>query len=110
MVDARSAEWLLAHLDVTRAAGTIYTATLLASVSICIAATAVTALRRQRAEARSLVWRAAVVAMLVVFVGRQLPLHWIAWVVPSALAAPLVALGRAQVGSFGSVSMSPIVG
>ena len=54
-------------------------------------------LRRASAEARSLIWRSAIVALLIVFVGRQLPLHWIAWVVPSALAAPLVALGRVQV-------------
>ena len=34
----------------------------------------------RRAEARALVWRSAVVALLVVLVGRQLPLHWLAWV------------------------------
>jgi len=48
-----------------------------------------------------------VVALLVVYVGRQLPLHWMAWVVPSALAAPLVALGRAQVTASNAILQNP---
>jgi beta-lactamase regulating signal transducer with metallopeptidase domain len=92
---------LFGRIDVARAAATIYTATLLATVAIGATALAAFAARKHGAQARSLVWRAAIAGMLLVFVGRQLPLHWIAWVVPSTLAAPLVALGRAQmVGSF----------
>ena len=75
----------------------MYTVSLLATVPLLIVAILAFALRRSSAEGRTLVWRSAIAALLVVFIGRQLPLHWMAWVVPSALAAPLVALGRVQV-------------
>jgi beta-lactamase regulating signal transducer with metallopeptidase domain len=85
---------------------TIYTAALLATLPVVVAAVASLCLRRANAEARSLVWRSAVAALFVVFVGRQQPLHWIALVVPSALAAPLVELGRASM----TVSSAPSAG
>ena len=75
---------------------TIYTAALLATLPVVVAGVASFALRRAGAEARSLVWRSAIAALLVVFIGRQQPQHWIALVVPSAIAAPLVELGRAS--------------
>lgn len=89
----------VAAADSAQAVATVYTASLLIMVPVCIAALAAFMLRRASAESRVLVWRSAVVALLLVFVGRQLPLHWIAWVVPSALATPLVVLGRVQVTS-----------
>ena len=89
----------VAAADSAQAVATVYTASLLVMVPVCIAATAAFVLRRASAESRVLVWRSAVVALLLVFIGRQLPLHWIAWVVPSALATPLVVLGRVQVTS-----------
>jgi len=88
---------LLTQADSARAVATVYTVSLLATVPLVIVAIVAFLLRRSSAEGRTLAWRSAIVALLVVFIGRQLPLHWIAWVVPSALAAPLVALGRVQV-------------
>jgi beta-lactamase regulating signal transducer with metallopeptidase domain len=97
MLMSGSASVLLTQADSARAVATVYTVSLLATVPLVIVAILAFLLRRSSAEGRTLAWRSAIVALLVVFVGRQLPLHWIAWVVPSALAAPLVALGRVQV-------------
>lgn len=88
---------LLTQADSARAVASVYTVSLLATVPLALAAIGVVLLRRSTAEARVLVLRAAIAALLLMFIGRQLPLQWIAWVVPSALAAPLVALGRVQV-------------
>lgn len=88
---------LLAPSDSAQAVATVYTASLLVIAPLCIAAIAAFLLRRESAGARVLVWRSALAALLLIFVGRQLPLQWVAWVVPSALATPLVALGRVQV-------------
>ncbi len=88
---------LLTQADSARSVATVYTVSVLATVPLLIVAIAGFFLRRASAEARSLIWRSAIGALLIVFLGRQLPLHWIAWVVPSTLAAPLVALGRVQV-------------
>ena len=89
----------VAPADSARAVATVYTASLLVMVPVCLAALAAFFLRQHSAEGRALVWRSAVVALLLVFVGRQLPLQWIAWAIPSALASPLIALGRVQVMS-----------
>jgi beta-lactamase regulating signal transducer with metallopeptidase domain len=88
---------LLTQADSARSVASVYAVSLLATVPLAIVAIAAFFLRHASAEARSLIWRSAIVALLVVFIGRQLPLHWVAWVVPSALAAPLVVLGRVQV-------------
>src|SRR5262245_28528292 len=90
---------LLAQADSARAIASVYTVSLLTVLPIGLAAIAAIGLRRAGAEARALVWRSAVVASLVVFVGRQLPLQWVAWVVPSFLATPLIALGRVEVSA-----------
>src|SRR5262249_42859692 len=61
---------------------------------------------RAAARARAAVSRAPRVGLSVgegavrrvaVVGGRGLPIHWVAWVVPSLFAQPLVALGRVQV-------------
>lgn len=88
---------LLAQADSARAIASVYTVSLLATLPLGLAAIALLALRRASAEARGLVWRSAIVALLLVFIGRQLPLQWMAWVVPSFFATPLIALGRMQV-------------
>jgi beta-lactamase regulating signal transducer with metallopeptidase domain len=72
---------------------------LVAALPIIAAAAAAWMVRRSTADARAVVWRSAIVALVVVILGRSVPLHWIAWVVPSFFAAPLVALGRVQVTS-----------
>lgn len=89
----------VAPADSARAVATVYTASLLVMVPACIAALAAFLLRQHSAEGRALVWRSALVALLLVFIGRHLPLQWIAWAIPSALASPLIALGRVQVMS-----------
>src|SRR4051812_12748964 len=88
---------LLTQADSARSVASVYAVSLLATVPLAIVAIAVFFLRQASAEARSLIWRSAIVSLLIVFIGRQLPLHWVAWAVPSALAAPLVVLGRVQV-------------
>ena len=80
-----------------RVMANLYSVVLLATLVLAVSAIAGWCVRRSGAEARGLVCRSAVVALLVVFVGREVPLHWVAWVVPSVLAEPLVALGRVQV-------------
>jgi beta-lactamase regulating signal transducer with metallopeptidase domain len=90
---------LLTQADSARAIASMYTVSLLATLPLILAAILGLVLRRAHPEARALVWRSAVVALLVVFVGRQLPHDWIAWVVPSFFATPLIALGRLQVGA-----------
>ena len=89
----------LTPADSARAVATVYTASLLAILPIALALLAALALRRRGAESRALVWRSAIVALLLVYVGRQLSFHWMDWVLPSTLAAPLIALGRVQVTS-----------
>jgi beta-lactamase regulating signal transducer with metallopeptidase domain len=89
----------LTPADSARAASAVYTASLLAIVPVVLALVAAFALRRRSAEGRVLVWRSAIVALLLVYVGRALSLHWMDWALPSTLAAPLIALGRVQVAS-----------
>jgi len=85
--------------DSARAVATVYTTSLIALAPVAVAACIALGLRRVNAQGRALAWRSAIVVLLLIAVGRQFPLHWMAWVVPSALAAPLVALGRVQVMS-----------
>lgn len=89
----------LAQADSVRVIASVYTMSLLATLPIGLAAVAALLLRGANAEARALVMRSAVVALVVMLVGRQLPLQWIAWVVPSFFATPLVALGRLEVAA-----------
>jgi beta-lactamase regulating signal transducer with metallopeptidase domain len=96
----------LTAADSARAVGQVYAISLLATVPLVAAVAAALALRRTSAGARSLVWRCAIIALLIVFVGRLLPMHWMAWVVPATLAAPLVALGRVQVAGDGSSTLA----
>jgi bla regulator protein BlaR1 len=88
---------LLTQADSARAIATVYTVSLLATLPLVVAGLAAFALRSAGAQARLLVWRSAVIALLVLFIGRQLPLHACAWALPATLAAPLIALGRVQV-------------
>jgi len=94
--------------DSARAVGQVYTISLLATVPLVVAALAAAMLRRTSAGARSLVWRCGTLALLIVFIGRLIPVHWIAWVIPSTLAAPLVALGRVQVAGGGAATAAVV--
>jgi beta-lactamase regulating signal transducer with metallopeptidase domain len=88
-----------AAADSAQAVAAVYTVSLLATIPLAIVALSALFVRRTSAEGRALIWRCAIVALLLVVVGRLLPLHLMAWVVPSTLASPLVALGRVQVTS-----------
>lgn len=87
---------ILTPADSARAVGAVYTVSLLALLPIVAAAALAFTLRRARAEGRVLVWRAAIVLLLSMFVARPFIAQSMAWVVPAALAAPMVALGRVQ--------------
>ncbi len=90
---------LLAPADSARAIGEVYGISLLATLPLLAAGTSLLALRRASGGARVTICRAAVVALLAMYVGRFLPVHWMVWIVPEGLAAPLVALGRLQLSS-----------
>jgi len=83
--------------DSARAAASVYTASLLATAPILVAAVGALAMRRAAAEGRMLVWRVSVVMLVVALAGRLLPLRLAGWSVPPVVAAPLVALGRIRV-------------
>jgi len=85
------------HVESARLVAGVYATSLLVVAPMAVAAVAAGLLRRSSAEARAAVWRAAIVAVLVVIAGRELPVQWVAWIVPSFFAAPFVALGRVQV-------------
>ena len=88
---------LVAAADSAHAVAAVYTTSLLVSLPLVLAAVAALALRRSSPDARVLVWRSSLVAMLLIFAGQQLPADGFSWGLPSALASPLVALGRARV-------------
>jgi beta-lactamase regulating signal transducer with metallopeptidase domain len=96
-VTASAGFLVAAHADSARIVAAVYSMALVAALPIVAAAAAAWIVRRSTADTRAVVWRAAIVALVVVILGRSVPLHWIAWVVPSFFAAPLVALGRVQV-------------
>lgn len=87
---------VLTPADSARAVGAVYTISLLALLPILVAAATAVALRRASAEGRVLVWRAAIVLLISMFVVRPFAGQSTAWVVPAILASPLVALGRVQ--------------
>jgi beta-lactamase regulating signal transducer with metallopeptidase domain len=95
---------LATQADSARTVANVYAATLLATGPLVIACLAAVVLRHARAESRALVWRCVVAALLMIVVGRESPMHAVAWALPSALATPLVALGRVQVASALAVS------
>ena len=96
--------WGLTPADSARAVGDVYGVSLLATVPLLLAVGALVVLRRAGAGTRVLIWRWCVVVTLAAWFGRLLPVHWVAWVVPTGLAAPFVALGRAQLGGPGGLS------
>src|ERR1700753_79033 len=85
--------------DSARAVASVYTVSLLALVPMLLALAAALMLRRASAEGRVLVWRSCIAVLLLIFLGSIVPAHKTAWIVPSALATPLVALGRVQMST-----------
>jgi beta-lactamase regulating signal transducer with metallopeptidase domain len=86
----------VAPADSARVAAAMYGVSLLSLAPVALAALGALTLRRATAGTRLFVWRAAVLALLLCLAGRISPAHWTAWVLPSFVAAPLVALGRVQ--------------
>lgn len=91
------ADFALAPADSVRAVAQVYAVSLLATAPLVVAGMAALALQRRPAGTRALVWRSAVLALLILYVGQHLPARWEAWIIPGGLADPLVALGRMQV-------------
>lgn len=100
---------LLAPADSARAVGEVYGISLLATLPLLAAAVALFALRHAGGGARATVCRATVVALLVMYAGRFLPVHWMVWIVPEGLAAPLIALGRLQLSSAAATAAGALV-
>ena len=90
--------------DSARAVAQVYTVSLLATVPLIVAAAGALLLRGSPAGLRSLIWRSTVAALLIVYAGRALPVHWMAWVVPAGLAAPLIVLGKLQLTVTGQLA------
>ena len=86
----------LAPADSARAVAAVYTLSVLATLPLIVAVAGTVALRRASAESRLLAWRSSILVLILAFVGR-LAAPSMAWVVPSPLAAPLIALGRVQI-------------
>ncbi|MGQ0647164.1 MAG: M56 family metallopeptidase [Gemmatimonadaceae bacterium] len=84
--------------DSARAIGEVYSVSLLTTIPLLIAVLAFVVLRNTGPGTRVLIWRSAIAALVVVSAGRALPFHWMAWVIPEGLAAPLISLGKAQLG------------
>lgn len=99
---------LTALPDSARVVGDVYAVSLLATVPILAALVASVLLRRSSAGVRATAWRCAIVGVLAVAVGRLLPVHWMAWVLPEALTWPLVTLGRTQLESPGTSHVTGI--
>lgn len=98
----------LAPLDSARVVSTVYSLSLVTLVPFAGAAVAALAVRRMSAATRALVWRTAVVMLMVVAAAQLVPARWEAWVLPSALADPLVALGRHAVRSAVAAGGEPV--
>ena len=96
IIDGSLASSFLAPADSARAVAAVYTLSVLATLPLLFAVVATAALRRASAQARLLVWRSSVLVLILAFVGR-LAAPSLTWVVPSPLAAPLIALGRVQI-------------
>ena len=77
--------------------GGVYSVSLLATVPLLLAVVAFLFLQQASAGTRAIVWRCTLVSLFAIYVGRFVPWQWMAWVLPEALARPLVALGTVQV-------------
>ncbi|MBV6522308.1 MAG: hypothetical protein MNPFHGCM_02456 [Gemmatimonadaceae bacterium] len=101
----------LTPADSVRLAAHAYSSLLLATLPLAIAIGGALACRTACSKVRSLIWRAATIALLVVYVGRAQPVQWFAWSLPDRLSTPLVELGVLQLAvSEGSSSPSEGLG
>ncbi|MDP1858399.1 MAG: M56 family metallopeptidase [Gemmatimonadaceae bacterium] len=96
--------FVLSPADSARAVAQVYTVSLIATVPFVVAAVAALTLRHSSASTRALVWRSAILALLIIYLAHLLPVQWMTGVVPAALAAPLIALGELQLTATGNVA------
>src|SRR5688500_11263254 len=82
--------------DSARAIGDVYSVSLVATLPVLVAVVACICLRQSNAGTRAVVWRCAVLGLLVIYAGRFVPWQWMAWILPDLLARPLVSLGTIQ--------------
>ena len=108
-MDAIAPGLVLAPLDSARVVSTVYSLSLATAVPFLGVAAAAVTVRRMSAGTRAVVWRAAVVTLLLMALAQLAPVRWEAWVLPAVLADPLVALGRHAVRS-GLAGGSPSTG
>ena len=94
-----SADGFLSAPDGMRLVQGVYSHFLLSLVPLTGAFFAAWMFRRRIAGERILIWRSAVIVLLVVFIGQLLPIQWQAWIVPQQLASPFIALGRVQLSA-----------
>ena len=84
---------LFAPADSARIVADVYSVSLIATLLLAVAAVSLYWLRDSNAGTRAILWRCTLVGLLAVSAGRFLPWQWMAWVLPEALARPLVSLG-----------------
>ncbi len=82
--------------DATRVLGMLYSVSVLSLFPLVAAIIAAAILKRRNAGERALVWRSAIIVLLVVLAGEALPFQLKAWIVPQELASPFIVFGRAQ--------------
>src|SRR4051812_20250014 len=99
MIAAADLGILPAVADSARVVEHVYAVSLSTLAPVGIAGVATVALRRSQAASRATILRAAIVALAIVYVGGLFPFHRIAWIVPSGLADPLIALGQMPMGA-----------
>lgn len=105
-----SAPTFLASADSARAVGDVYSASLVATVPVLLGVFAFLFLRHSNAGTRAIVWRCALLSVLVIYAGRFVPWQWMVWVLPELLARPLVALGTVQLDVPPGVAVSAEAG
>lgn len=80
----------------TRVIGMLYSVSALSLFPLGAAIIAAAILKRRNAGERALIWRSAIIVLLVVLAGEVLPFQLKAWIVPQELASPFIVFGRAQ--------------
>lgn len=82
--------------DTARVASGAYSLSLLVAVPCLVACLGALGVRSWHADVRVGAVRVAVVVLFAIALGALVPDLWTAWVLPTALAAPLAALGKVQ--------------
>ena len=76
--------FVLSPADSARAVARLYTVSLIATVPFVVAAVAAQTFRHFSARLCALVWRSAILALLIFYLAQLLPMQWMTGVVPAA--------------------------